>query len=175
MSIEIRRAIVEDAEIVSYLGTTTFDQAFGDFFKDKEGLREYLDTTFSVEKIKNSLKKDTNKYWVVTDQDQSIGYAKLQLNSPSEFIKGNNVCKLQKIYFLNTFSAKGIGSKLQQLIFEEAIANYCDFMWLSVLKENDRAVKFYERNDYKIVGEHPFMIGNDRFNFWVMSKKLGTS
>ncbi|RKM87672.1 N-acetyltransferase, partial [Aquimarina sp. BL5] len=66
----------------------------------------------------------------------------------------------------------GIGAQLNQLIFDKAISNNSEYIWLSVLKSNEKAVRFYERNLYTIVGEHSFNIGKEDFDFWVMSRKL---
>ncbi|GAA4271749.1 GNAT family N-acetyltransferase [Aquimarina gracilis] len=170
--ITIRQAVLEDAKDISFLGKKTFDQSFGHLFLDREDLITYLDVTFSYQKIKSSMSKSHNIYWLVLDQESPIGYAKLQLNSPSAFIKNNNISKLQKIYMLNGTSSKGIGGKLQQIIFDKAIEEGSQYLWLSVLKENERAVAFYHRNEYQIIGEHPFTIGKQRFDFWVMSKEL---
>ncbi|GAA4278834.1 GNAT family N-acetyltransferase [Aquimarina mytili] len=171
--INIRRAELGDAESISFLGKKTFDQSFGHLFNDRSDLIGYLDDTFSKIKIENSIAKYHNMYWYVHDNDMPVGYAKLQLNAPSEFIEGNTgVCKLQKIYFLKSYASQGIGGKLQNMIFDEAIEHGNTHLWLSALKENKRAVVFYERNNYKIVGEHPFTIGKQQFDFWVMSKKL---
>lgn len=170
--ITIRRATLEDIKDISFLGKKTFDQSFGHLFVDRKDLINYLDTTFSHKKIRNSIGKPHNVYWLVVDQESAIGYAKLQLNSPSKFIKNRNVCKLQKIYMLKGTSSKGIGGKLQQMIFDKAVKEGYEYLWLSVLKENERAIAFYNRNEYQIVGEHPFTIGKQEFDFWVMCKDL---
>lgn len=170
--IKIRPAILEDATSIAFLGKKTFDQSFGHLFNDRGDLIDYLDTTFSHKKIASSIAKAHNVYWIVFDEVTPIGYAKLQLNSPCSFIDHDNACKLQKIYMLKGTSSKGIGSRLQQVIFTKAIEEGSKYLWLSVLKGNERATAFYNRNDYHIVGEHPFVIGKQKFDFWVMSKEL---
>ncbi len=171
--IRISRATIHDAKSISFLGKKTFDQSFGHLFHDRKDLIEYLDYTFSRTKIINSIQKPHNIYWLVLDDDLPIGYAKLQLNAQSEFIDTNTtVCKLQRIYFLKSYASQGIGNKLQQMIFDEAIRSGNTNLWLSALKDNERAIAFYERSDYEIVGEHPFTIGKQEFDFWVMNKKL---
>ncbi len=170
--IDIRRATVQDTQSISHLGATTFDEAFGHLFIQRDDLNSYLTDTFAEEKIFRSLQKEKNVYWLATEDGVPVGYAKLQLDAPSEFIDSTKVCKLQKIYFLGSHVSKGIGSRLQQLVFEKAVEHNNHYLWLSALKENVGAVKFYERNDYEIVGEHPFTIGEQKFEFWVMGKKL---
>ncbi|MBK9734414.1 MAG: hypothetical protein IPO92_05360 [Saprospiraceae bacterium] len=55
--IEIRRAKINEAACISLLGRITFSETFGHLFSDKQDLLNYLDQTFSVDKIENSLTK----------------------------------------------------------------------------------------------------------------------
>jgi len=171
-NINIRLATIEDIPNVSYLGKKTFDQSFGHLFNDRKDLTDYLDHTFSIEKLQNSIVKSRNVYWIAFYDTIAVGYAKIQLDAPSEFIGSVEACKLQKIYILKEYVSNGIGARLHQLICDKAIAHNSQHVWLSVLKSNERAVAFYKRDRYKIVGEHPFRIGKQDFDFWVMSKKL---
>ncbi|WP_299437026.1 GNAT family N-acetyltransferase [uncultured Aquimarina sp.] len=170
--ISIRIATIDDVSNISFLGKKTFDQAFGHLFRDRNDLITYLEKTFSIEKLKNSITKSHNVYWIAFYGEIAVGYAKIQLGTQSEFIDSKQVCKLQKLYILKEYLSNGIGAQLNQLIFDKAIRNTSEYIWLSVLKSNERAVAFYKRDDYKIVGDHPFSIGKEDFEFWVMSKKL---
>ncbi|MDH7445739.1 GNAT family N-acetyltransferase [Aquimarina sp. 2201CG14-23] len=170
--ITIRIAGVQEASDISFLGKKTFDQSFGHLFRDRNDLTGYLETTFSIEKLHTSMVKSDNVYWIVYYGDVAVGYAKIQLNSPSEFISSKKVCKLQKIYMLKEYLSMGIGAQLQEHIFDKVKTSGIEFIWLSVLKSNEKAVVFYKRNDYQIIGEHPFSIGKENFEFWVMSKKI---
>ncbi len=172
LSIHIRIATLADAPNLSFLGKKTFDQSFGHLFRDRNDLLDYLKTTFSEEKLKRSISKKNNIFWIIFYENNVVGYAKIQLNSPSEFIDSDKVCKLQKIYILKDYLSQGIGGDLQKIIFDKVFENNCNYIWLSVLKSNEKAVAFYMRNNYKIVGEHPFSIGKEDFEFWVMSRRL---
>nr|WP_299341884.1 GNAT family N-acetyltransferase [Allomuricauda sp.] len=169
---QIRLAKKEDAISIALLGRVTFTQTFRRFFSDFEGLNNYLDATFAVEKIERGLEKENNVYWVAFVNRLPVGYAKLKLDSPSNFVPYENVGQLQKIYVLQDFLSLKIGKRLQDALLEKAKASGCEHIWLSVYKENQRALRFYEKNDFKIVGEHQFSIGNDTFDFEAMSKRL---
>ncbi|MFD2562500.1 GNAT family N-acetyltransferase [Aquimarina rubra] len=171
-NINIRIATIEDVHDLSFLGKKTFDQSFGHLFEDRKDLTDYLDRTFSVEKLRSSVVKPHNVYWVAYYGNTVVGYAKIQLDSPSGFVESTKPCKLQKIYILKEYLSMGIGAQLQELIFNKAITSGSEYIWLSVLKSNEKAVRFYERNSYAIVGEHAFSIGKEDFDFWVMSRKL---
>ena len=70
-------------------------QTFGHFFRDKQdaGL---LNLTFSVEKIILN-----NVFWIAFVNRLPVGYAKLKLNSKSEFMESKNICQL--VYVLKDF------------------------------------------------------------------------
>lgn len=170
--IEIRKANENDAEIISLLGRITYSDTFEVFFNRKKDLLDYLDNTFLVAKICESLVKDENVYWIAFYNKLPMGYVKLKLNSTSEFVDRNKICQLQKIYVLKDFIAAGVGNQLQNIVVEEAKALGYQYIWLSVLDKNDRAVKFYQKEAYQKIGENTFQIGTQIFNFFTMGKSL---
>ena len=172
VSVEIRRASKEDAGIISLLGRITFSETFGHLFGDKQDLEDYLARTFSVSKIENSLVKDENVYWLAEADRLPVGYAKLKLNSLTHFLEEKFICQLQKIYVLKDFLSMKIGLSLQEELLAKARELNYRTIWLSVLKENSRAIRFYEKNGFEFIGEHDFVIGKEHFNFIAMAKGL---
>lgn len=170
--IEIRIANKRDAGLIALLGRITFTETFGHFFRDPQDLVNYCNSTFAVDKIENSLSKPTNVYWIALVNRLAVGYAKLKLDSKSEFTDANNVCQLQKIYVLKDFLSMKIGFELQNLLVREAKNKGFSEIWLSVLNSNKRAINFYLRNNFKQIGNHEFQIGKERFEFTAMSKQL---
>jgi len=171
---QIRRATTKDAPFIALLGRVTFTEAFGHLFHDLQGLRDYLNTTFGVEKIEQSIKKGNNAYWIAFVDKLPVGYAKLKLKSPSDFVTSDSISQLQKIYVLRDFLSMKIGKRLQHLLLERAKQHGSEHIWLSVYEGNERAISFYERNGFATVGEHEFRIGKQTFDFKAMSKKLKT-
>lgn len=170
--IEVRIANDSDATKIAMLGRITFRETFGHLFRDKNDLLTYLDKTFSVAKIKNGFKNLNNIFLIAFVDNLPVGYAKLKLNSESEFINSKNVCQLQKIYVLKEFLSMRIGLQLQNLLIEKAKENNFDIIWLSVLDENYKAINFYKKNDFKTIGGYYFTIGQENFKFIAMSKVL---
>lgn len=170
--VQIRPARKEDATSIALLGRITFSETFGSLFNDQEGLKHYLDTTFGVDKIERSIQKENNMYWIALVDRLPVGYAKLKLRSHSTFVALERVGQLQKIYVLKDFLSMKIGKSLQDVLLENAKTHGCEHIWLSVYKGNQRAIRFYEKNDFKTVGEHQFTIGKDSFGFMAMAKQL---
>ncbi len=170
--IEVRIANKEDAGLIALLARITFTETFGHFFKDEQDLLDYYNSTFSVDKIENSISKLNNVYWIAFVNRLAVGYSKLKLNSQSEFITDENVCQLQKIYVLKDFLSMKIGFELQNLLLKKAKENGFSKVWLSVLNSNERAIKFYIKNGFMEIGNHEFQIGKENFEFTAMSKQL---
>ncbi|GGG44220.1 GNAT family N-acetyltransferase [Bizionia arctica] len=171
-NIQIRIANKQDAEFIALLGRVTFTETFGHLFNDKQVLFDYYNETFSVDKIENSIEKPNNIYWIAFADRLAVGYAKLKLNSQSEFITDNNICQLQKIYILQDFLSLKIGFKLQNALLKKAKEKSFNKIWLSVFISNDRAINFYSKNGFKEIGNHDFQIGKDNFEFIAMAKQL---
>jgi len=96
----------------------------------------------------------------------------LKLDSRSSFIDATSVCQLQKIYVLKEFISLKIGRELQkQLLLKAKVLRY-EYIWLSVLNSNERAIQFYKKNGFDVIGNHNFTIGKEHFDFFAMSKKL---
>ncbi|MGV6831672.1 MAG: hypothetical protein ACWA5P_08945, partial [bacterium] len=72
-TIEIRLAQKEDAQFIALLGRTTFTETFGHFFRDKQDLLNYYNSTFSVEKIENGIEKPNNIFWIAFANRLPVG------------------------------------------------------------------------------------------------------
>lgn len=171
-TIEIRLAKEEDAQFIALLGRVTFTETFGHLFRDQNDLIDYYNYTFSVQKIEDGMKKQNNIFWIAFVNRLPVGYAKLKLDSKSEFIDSKDVCQLQKIYVLKDFLSMKIGFELQDSLLKKAKELNFGKVWLSVLNSNERAVNFYKKTGFQKIGNHDFQIGKENFEFIAMSKQL---
>lgn len=169
---QIREATTKDAKAISQLAKTTFDETFGYLFADRQILLDYFERTFSIEKIRSGIQKENNVFWLAYVEDKLVGYAKLKIHSPSEFVKGTNVSQLQKIYVLKEYLSMKIGLQLQETLLQKAREVGSKQIWLSVFHDNPRAINFYLKNGFIEVGTHQFQIGKYIFDFMAMSKEL---
>jgi ribosomal protein S18 acetylase RimI-like enzyme len=168
-SLEIRRAGSHDAEFIALLGRITFAETFGHLFVSHAAdLRAYLDRTFAVSKLRHSLEQTRNAYWLAMIDELPVGYAKLKTPSPINLLGGEHVAQLQKIYVLREFLGQGIGKPLFEAVLEHATAQPIGALWLDVLKENRRAIGFYERLGFAALGEDTYSIGAQTFLFHLM-------
>ena len=96
--------------------------------------------------------------------DEPAGYSKIIFNVPHYNIESSNVTKLDRIYLLEKFHGFGSGFELLNFNIELSVKNNQSGMWLFVWKENHRAVRFYEKTGFKIIGSYDFKISETHSN-----------
>lgn len=171
MIIEIRKAKPEDAEYVALLARITFREAFAkDAWTDESILCDYLSTTFSVAKIRSSIEKENNVYWLAFADDLPVGYAKLKKFSPYENLNDDSPAQLQKIYVLNDFIGKRIGERLQNALFDEVVKSRIKTLWLAAWDKNDKAIRFYEKHGFRKETKYHYNYETMSFDYEVMVK-----
>lgn len=170
MDLQIRHAVTDDAEMVALLGRITFAETFGHLFANHAGdLRTYLDRTFAVAKIRSSLGEPHNRYWLSHLNGLPVGYAKLKHPSPTALLPKEDPAQLQKIYVLREFLSQGIGKVLLSAVLDNAAQRGLKTVWLDVLKQNSRAIRFYEHRGFTPLGDDTYSIGAQTFEFHLMA------
>jgi ribosomal protein S18 acetylase RimI-like enzyme len=169
----IRKATNRDIEGIVLVGRKSFTRAFAHLFPS-DVLERYLDQTYSPEKITASLSKSDNIYAVAETQDGIVGFLKLKLNCPQDLIQDAHQIQLQKIYVLPQSADAGVGSKLMQTAEQKIFSEAPDCAWLMVYENNCRAISFYERFGYVIIGKAHHDFEQIRVNFAVMKKNYRT-
>jgi len=170
--IKIKSAKEADTDVLALLGRLTYAESHGHFIDDKNDLLKHLDENFSVSKTKQDINNPKNLFYLIFVDDLPVGYAKLVINAKHKSIASQNNCCLEKIYILNDFIPLKIGQQLLTFVEEKAKTLQLDTIWLSVYIKNNRAIRFYEKNEYKNVGELNFIVNGKSYENIVFSKEL---
>lgn len=167
----IRKATIEDAELLSQLGAVTFSEAFGEV-NTKEDLEIYLQNAFSIPQIKSEIEEDGNVFFLLYQNDEAVAYAKLNANEKVNSLEGKKIVQIQRIYARKKALGTGIGAQLMQKCIDESLSKGIEAIWLTVWQQNLRAVEFYKKWGFEIIGEKKFMVGTKLYNDHVMSLDL---
>ncbi|MFY0604313.1 MAG: GNAT family N-acetyltransferase [Flavobacteriaceae bacterium] len=170
--IKIKQATIIDTEVLALLGRQTWAESHGHYIDDKNNLLKYLNENFSVSKMKQNLSNAKNIFYMMYVDDFPVGYAKIIANKKQENVVSKNNCQLERIFILKEFIPLKIGKQLLTYIEDQAKALKFDTMWLSVYIKNKRAIRFYEKNEFKNVGDLNFMVNGKSYENIVFSKKL---
>ncbi len=170
--IKIRIATEADTEVLALLGRLTWAESHGHYIDDKNNLLKYLNENFSITKTKQDLNNPKHRFYIVYVDNLPVGYAKLEVNAINENVPSQNNCRLERIFILNEFIPLKIGQQLLTFVEEKAKALQLDVMWLSVYIKNKRAIRFYERNKFKNVGELNFIVSGQSYDNIVFAKNI---
>ena len=170
--IKIQIAKEADTEILALLGRVTWAESHGHYINDKNDIVKYLNKNFSVSKMKQDINNAKNLFYIVYVDDLPAGYAKLVVNEKQENVESQNIIRLERIFIQNEFIPLKIGQQLLNFVEEKAKELQLDTMWLTVYIKNKRAIKFYERNEFKDVGKLTFIVNGKGYENIVFSKKI---
>lgn len=169
----IRQAVVEDATILTDLAYKTFWDAFAHHPKNApDDLGHYMRQAFSFEQTSAELAEAKNVFLIAEIEGELAGYAKLIFDSAEGGITGEKPVELARLYAHQKFLGEGIGQTLMDACIERARAAGCDVMWLGVWEYNPRAKAFYDKNNFREVGEHVFQLGSDAQTDLLMQKEI---
>lgn len=167
----IRRALADDALLLSVLGTVTFYEAYFEQ-DDPTDLAHYLIESFSPSEILEQLDDENSIFLIAFYHGKAVGYARLVSGAPHQDVSSKNAIELRRLYVLEHLWRKGVGEKL--LSECEAIARQIgkQSVWLGVWQQNERGQRFYTKHSYKKVGTITFPYFNSVGINDVMEKKL---
>ena len=168
---KIRKINIDDLEELRNLSIQTFKETFEEV-NTEEDMQKYLDENLSLERLKSELENPDSEFYFIENENKNLGYLKLNFgNAQTENFKENHL-EIERIYVLKAF----LGQKIGQILFDKAIEigreKNLEYVWLGVWEENHRAIKFYEKNGFKVFGKHDFVLGEDVQTDLLMKMKI---
>lgn len=167
----IRECTIEDLRILKTLSETTFIDSFGDD-NNEEDLKVYLQDNFSIEKLEKELRNQNSRYYIALFHGEPAGYMKVNFEGAHTEKNYGDSLEVQRIYVLKKFIGQKIGKSLMERAMEIARSQNLYYLWLGVWERNTAAIGFYERMGFKKIGEHVFVIGNDKQLDYIMKLEL---
>ncbi|MCW3092864.1 MAG: GCN5-related N-acetyltransferase [Ferruginibacter sp.] len=156
-------ATEDDFQLLSEIATASFIESHG-HSAQAEDINRYVSEKYSESAFKEELNDAKNLYHIIYHNDRAAGYSKIVLNTPYSGSLINNIVKLERFYLLKEFYHLKLGGELFQFNVDLSIRNNQTGMWLFVWKENPRAVNFYKKNGFLVIGSHDFKISETHSN-----------
>lgn len=160
MDISIRKISVSDINELQKIGKLTFAETFSSE-NTEDDMKAYLESSFSTEKLIAELTDQNAEFYFAELDHDIIGYLKINVGLSQTEIKDKNALEIERIYVLKEYHGKKVGQLLYDKAIELAKAKKVDYVWLGVWEKNSRAIRFYEKNGFKIFDKHVFQLGND--------------
>jgi ribosomal protein S18 acetylase RimI-like enzyme len=169
--VEIRVADASDAEVLAELGARTYIDAFGVSFTP-EDLASYLASSFSPSIQAAELGSVDTLFLVASCNRKPAGYAKLRVSQVLDCVRGANSIELERFFVESAWHGLGVSHLLMKEVLKQARERGHDFVWLGVWEHNERAIGFYRKWDFEIIGENNYYLGGDLQSDYVMSVSL---
>jgi ribosomal protein S18 acetylase RimI-like enzyme len=135
-------------------------------------MQEYVDKSFSADACRNELEDESNIFYALYYKKEPAGYYKIVFDCPHPSIPLAPVTKMERLYLLKSFYDLKLGHDLAQHAINLSKAKREKGMWLNVWKENERAIRFYQKQGFEIIGESEFVLTATHANpNWVMLLK----
>ncbi len=169
----IRQAVPEDAKLLTDLAYTTFWDAFAHHPKNApDDLNYYMRQAFNQEQIAAELTDANNIFLIAEIDGEAAGYSKIVMDHIEPGVTAERPVELSRLYSHQKHLGQGVGQTLMNECFDRAKAEDRDVMWLGVWEYNPRAQRFYEKNGFRVVGSHVFLLGKDEQTDLLMQREL---
>ncbi|MEO5947506.1 MAG: N-acetyltransferase [Chitinophagaceae bacterium] len=159
----IRKVTPTDVELLSQLGRQTFFESHG-HSAATEDVETYINTAYNTEACKQELVDANNIYHFIYYNNQPAGFSKIILNCSAPDVLTTNITKLERIYVLKEFNSMKLGFALLNFNIELSKSQQQAGMWLYTWVENERAVNFYKKAGFTIIGSYDFRISETHLN-----------
>lgn len=160
--------MLTDATRLSILYKQVYIQTYGTEGVTHE-FANFITKKFSIESIEKTISTEPDSLIVAVYKTNLVGVAEIVYDAKCP-IRNVVAPELGKLYVLEWFCGKGVGYGL--LKEAEALVKRKEYneLWLWVYVKNLRAVHFYERQQYKHIGNAPFQMEVNSYDNHVMRK-----
>ena len=168
----LRLALPGDAPSLAILAERTFRDAFG-ARNSPENMDLHCGRYFGPD---IQLREIRDRGLVTTLADHAgalVGYSQLKVPGASPSVPAAKPAELNRIYVTAEWQGKGVAQSLMKQAIADARRAACDRLWLGVWEHNPKAMAFYRKFGFEVVGAQAFMLGHERQRDVVMSLTLG--
>lgn len=166
----LRRATVGDAGKLALIGAASFLETFANDHPG-DATVDFIRAYHSESAWAATLAKPDTAVWIAEEvAGCPVGYAVLSPASSPGTTPDD--AELKRIYVLSKWHGTGIGRALFDIAEDEARARRAVRLVLSVYKSNARAIRFYEKQGFVVIGEATFAEFAVEFADNIMAKPL---
>ncbi len=173
MGVELRLCTEADASTLALVGASTFLEAFAGFIPG-DALLAHCARHHVPEAYRQYLQKPETRAWLaeVAPGAAPVGYALVTAPEFPEGLTRAGDLELRRIYLFSRFHGSGAGQFLMDAALDGARAQGAERVLLGVHPENHRALRFYRRNGFRVIGQRQFQVGASVFQDPVLALEL---
>jgi diamine N-acetyltransferase len=171
MSLTIRHATIEDAQLVADISHQTFYDTFASA-NTKENMDKFLNEQFTKGKLMMEVGAAENIFLLAYWNKDLAGYVKLRDSRVPVSLGSKNAIEIARIYAMASMIGKGVGKELMQYCIDIARQKEKEYVWLGVWEKNQRAIEFYTKFGFEKFDNTDFLLGDELQRDWLMKRKV---
>ena len=167
----IRRATPTDAAALAGLAERTFRAAFA-HENSAQDMDLHCRAHYGEEIQAREIRDPRRTTLLCHVDDRLVGYGQLRWTDAPACVVATRPAEIQRIYVDAPWHGQGTAQALMAALLETAAAGGADTVWLGVWERNPRAIAFYRKSGFAVVGDHVFVVGSDPQRDLVLVKRL---
>ena len=163
----VRAATPEDAATLAVLAARTFHLACPRH-TTPEAIAAHIAGELNPQRFVEHMAAGA-QFYLIGDE----AYLMLAFDPPPIDTDWQRPLEVKRIYVAADAHGSGLAKELMDVAFERAQAGGHDVVWLGTNKENIRALRFYAKCGFRIVGERTFYVGGVPEDDYVLAAPVG--
>jgi diamine N-acetyltransferase len=170
-STRIRRAQDDDAVALATLAASTFRDAFAES-NSAADMQLHCETAYGQSIQLAEIRDVGRETWLAEVEGTLLAYVQLRLNACSDLIRDPRAVEIQRFYVDASRHGSGLAHELMTLMLKRAAVAGAATIWLGVWERNPKAIAFYRKWGFDVVGEHLFKLGHDPQRDLILQRAL---
>jgi len=159
--VAVRTCGLEDAETLALVGAATFLEAFAGILPGPAIVQHCTHHHVPAIYAKYLATPQVSAWLAVMREGGApVGYSMLTPPDLPLYNLSPTDLELKRIYLFSKFQGSGVGQQLMDAAIDSARTMGARRLLLGVYAGNARAIRFYQRNDFRQVGVRTFTVGN---------------
>lgn len=126
---------------------------------------------FNEQRLHSIIREEPEQLSAAYYLNNPVGISEVDFSATCK-VEGNAKPELSKLYVLERFYGKGVGHLLLNHLEECLSRRGYDKYWLEVLQSNERAIAFYRKHQFEIIGEADFPMEENTYRNYIMQKSI---
>jgi ribosomal protein S18 acetylase RimI-like enzyme len=170
--VTVRRAVTGDEQALSGVAARTFPLACPPHTSAVD-IARHQRTELSVAQFAADMVRPGVVFHVAEFAGKVVGYTMMVGPvPPPDGPAGHNPAELRRIYVDADQQGRGVGDHLMRTVLHHARTHGYDQVWLGTNQLNERAIGFYTRHSFEVIGAKKFHVGAAVEDDYVMARTV---